>query len=245
MTRPDPRPHPDVFDAFAPEYDRALDEGLSVSGENRAYFATQRVRWLAGMMRRMNVRCRNVLDFGCGTGAATPQLLNLPGAERVLGVDTSARSIEIAQASHARDNVRFAVGGCAAPENEFDLVFCNGVFHHIRPPARPDAIATIRRALRPGGWIALWENNPWNPGTRYVMSRIPFDRDAVPLSSRQTRRLVQNGGLLHVRTDFLFIFPRALRWLRPIERRMTRLPAGAQYQVLCRKPDAAIGGTLG
>jgi hypothetical protein len=26
--------------------------------------------------------------------------------------------------------------------------------------------------MRPGGVVALWENNPWNPATRYVMGRI-------------------------------------------------------------------------
>jgi len=39
-----------------------------------------------------------------------------------------------------------------------------------------------------------------------------------------------------VAIDFCFIFPHALRALRPIERWLTRLPLGAQYLVLARKP---------
>ncbi len=81
----------------------------------------------------------------------------------------------------------------------------------------------------------MWENNPWNPGTRYVMSRIPFDRDAVTLTPREARALVRANGFDIVDTTFLFIFPRALRWLRALEPPLARLPFGAQYQVLCRK----------
>ena len=45
-----------------------------------------------------------------------------------------------------------------------------------------NALRCIRRLLRPNGIFALWENNPWNPGTRLVMRRIPFDRDASLLT---------------------------------------------------------------
>jgi len=44
-----------------------------------------------------------------------------------------------------------------------DLAYCNGVFHHIAPDARPEALAMIRDALKPGGLFAFWENNAWNP----------------------------------------------------------------------------------
>jgi hypothetical protein len=81
----------------------------------------------------------------------------------------------------------------------------------------------------------LWENNPWNPGTRLVMRRIPFDRDAKTLSAPCARRLLDAAGFDIMSTDFLFLFPRPLAVLRPLEARLTHLPAGAQYMVLCRK----------
>jgi len=48
--------------------------------------------------------------------------------------------------------------------------------------------------------------------------------------------LLRAGGFDVLRTDFLFYFPRVLRLLRGLERLLVRLPLGAQYQVLCRKP---------
>jgi hypothetical protein len=93
--------------------------------------------------------------------------------------------------------------------------------------------------LRPGAIFAFWENNPWNPGTRYVMRRVPFDRDAVTLSPPEARRWLRSAGFEILRTDFLFIFPRPLRWLRRLEPILSRAPLGGQYQVLCRKRSSS------
>jgi len=41
-----------------------------------------------------------------------------------------------------------------------------------------------------------------------------------------------------LRTDFLFIFPKMLGFLRGLEPQLSRFPFGAQYQLLCRKPVA-------
>ncbi len=119
-------------------------------------------------------------------------------------------------------------------EGEFDLAYCNGVFHHIAPGQRLEALALIHGALCAGGLFSFWENNPWSPATRYVMSRCAFDRDAILLSPPEARALLRRGGFQILRTDFRFIFPRVLRAFRPIEDALYRLPLGAQYQVLCR-----------
>jgi SAM-dependent methyltransferase len=176
------------------------------------------------------------MDFGCGTGVAVPFLFDLLGADTIVGVDVSARSIEVAKAAHGSPQAQFLVFGEYQPCGQMHLTHCNGVFHHITPEQRPNAVDYIYRSLRPGGLFALWENNPWNPGTRYVMNRIPFDHDAVTLSPSEARRLVRAGGFMILRTDFLFIFPRALKWLRGIEPCLSQLPLGAQYQILARKP---------
>ena len=94
----------------------------------------------------------------------------------------------------------------------------------------------IAGSLRPGGFAALWENNPWNPGTRWVMRRIPFDRDAQMLFPSALRRLARAAGLQVLHTRFAFIFPRMLSLLRPLERLLSPLPLGGQYVAWCRKP---------
>jgi len=223
------------FDRYAAEYDAALARGLSVSGEDKEYFAKGRVQWLTGCLQRLNMRTSTVMDFGCGTGSATPFLLDIEGVGSLVGVDISARSLEHARREHVGAAARYLLFSEYEPDGTLDLAFCNGVFHHIPPTDRASAVRYIHRALRPGGVLALWENNPWNPATRYVMSRIPFDRDAITLAPSEARELVRANGFEIVSIDFQFIFPHVLRWLRGLEPLVANLPLGAQYQVLCRK----------
>ncbi|MGH9680168.1 MAG: class I SAM-dependent methyltransferase, partial [Candidatus Acidiferrales bacterium] len=100
---------------------------------------------------------------------------------------------------------------------------------------RASALAIVHSALRVGGLFSFWENNPWSLATRYVMSRCTFDRDAILLSPPEARGLLRDVGFEILRTDFRFIFPRALRALRKFEDLAYRVPLGAQYQILCRK----------
>ena len=224
------------FDHFAENYDEAIQRGLAVSGEKKEFFAAGRVAWLARRLGEAGLVPRRILDYGCGTGTSAPLLLGLAGAEQVLGVEISPKSVEVARRLHGSDRARFAVLQEYEPDGTCDLAFCNGVFHHIPLAARAGAVDYVFRSLRPGGWFALWENNPWNPGTRYIMSRIPFDRDAITLSPPGGRRMLEAGGFAVVRTDFLFFFPRSLGWLRRLEPRLRSVPLGAQYLVLGRKP---------
>ena len=229
------------FDRYAADYDAALAQGLRVSGEDKDYFAHRRVAWLAACLERVAHRPRTVMDFGCGTGSGAPFLLGMNGVESLIGVDVSAKSIDEATRQHSKTGLRFLLFSEYEPNGALDLAFCNGVFHHVPPAERAEAVRYIYRSLRPGGIFALWENNPWNPGTRYVMSRIPFDRDAITLTPPEARGLLESGGFEVLRTDFLFIFPRLLGWFRAIEPLVARLPLGAQYQVLGRKPGAPEG----
>jgi SAM-dependent methyltransferase len=223
------------FDTYAADYDAALNEGLSVSGEGKSFFERGRISWLARRLAEIDARPSSVLDFGCGIGSATPYLIETLGAESIIGVDVSEESLAVARRLNRSARVQFLAFRQYEPRGDLDLAFCNGVFHHIPAAQRSAAVDYIWRALRPGGLFALWENNPFNPGTRLVMSRIPFDKHAVTLTPFEARRMLRAAGLEILRTDFLFIFPKLLSRLRFIEPAVSRLPLGAQYQVLCRK----------
>jgi SAM-dependent methyltransferase len=224
-----------LFDGYAENYDDALNQGIGVSGEDKSYFARKRIAWLSGCLRKLRARPRLMLDFGCGTGSAVPFFMEILQPERLLGVDASPASISRAKESHGSEQISFFLVNSDPLQEQVDLAFCNGVFHHIPPNERAAAVSYVFSSLRPGGLFAFWENNPWNPGTRHVMSRIPFDRDAITLSPAEAKRLLSVGGFQIVRTDFLFIFPRVLRWFRFTEPLVSKLPLGAQYQILCRK----------
>ncbi len=223
------------FDSFADNYDAALARGLSATGEDKDYFARQRLLWLAGCLKKLGRKANRVLDFGCGTGSATPHVFEALGADSVVGVDVSEKSLEIAARQYGSARARFCLLDDYPPNGQADVAFCNGVFHHVPLDDRLNKARYVHGALQAGGIFAFWENSPWNPGTRYVMWKIPFDRDAIMLSPPQARRLLRSAGFEVIFTDFLFIFPKALGFLRWMEPMASKLPLGGQYQVLCRK----------
>jgi SAM-dependent methyltransferase len=224
----------DLFDQYAAAYEQALSNAIAPSGESREYFAEGRVAWLKRCLDELKQPVGSLLDFGCGDGATTPLLLQSLDAKSAVGVDVSAKSLEIARKHRASGRIRYESIGEFQASGQIDLAYCNGVFHHILPAQRAAALAIVHKALRVDGIFSFWENNPWSLATRYVMSRCAFDRDAILLSPPQARALLRDGGFEILRTDFRFIFPRALRAFRKIEDWVYRAPLGTQYQVLCR-----------
>ncbi len=216
------------------QYAEMLQRGIQLSGENQDFFIAGRVRHLRRSLPP-GFRPRRVLDFGCGTGNTTPYLTEaFPGAE-IVGLDTAENALAWATTRYGSPGVTFCRVADLGRQEPFDLCYTNGVFHHIDPADRPAALRLVRNALRLGGVFALFENNPWNPGTRLVMSRIPFDRDAQPLSPTEASRLLHSAGFSAAPVQSLFYFPRLLSFLRFAEPYLSCLPLGAQYCVLAGK----------
>ncbi len=232
-----PAPSSAEFDEYAAEYDAALQEGLKLTGAGKEHYAEQRALFLRDRLRALGIaKVARVLDFGCGDGDAAPVLREVLGATEVVGVDVSDAMLARARERHGW--ARFATIAELPQLGAFDAAYCNGVFHHISRAERLEAARHVLRALKPGGAWGFWENHPWNPGTRIVMSRVSFDRDADMLSPPRSRALLREAGFGVVRTDHLFILPVGSAAVRRIERLISRLPIGGQYMVLARKPRA-------
>lgn len=219
------------FDAYAAEYDADLAAGLRMTGGDKQHYAEERVRLLRDRLIELGRwPVRRVLDYGCGDGDTAPLLRDGLEAADVVGVDVSDEMLARARARHP-----WAQWGRVTDLptlGSFDVAYCNGVFHHIPRAARHAAAVAVRDALGAGGVWGFWENNPWNPGTRFVMSRVRFDRDADMLSPPTARRLLRSAGFRVVRTDHLFVLPLSVPVVRRVERLVSRLPLGGQFMVL-------------
>jgi SAM-dependent methyltransferase len=223
----------ELFDQSA-EYESMLAQGIQLSGESMSYFAHGRI---AGLQRILpaGLRLNRILDFGCGLGHTTHMLAASFPQASVIGVDTSTQAIRTAEEMYSSESIEFSTLDSFSEISTCDLCYTNGVFHHIAPADRPAALALIHRALRPRGYLSFFENNPWNIGTRMVMARIPFDRNAETLSPPQARRLlVRSGFEIAARLRTYFFFPRILRGLRFLEPALAATPLGAQYLWLSR-----------
>jgi SAM-dependent methyltransferase len=223
------------FDKFARGYEALFKPWLKIAGAPREYFARSRVMWLAYLLAQHKIVPRRVMDFGCGTGMSLGLLEDILHAEQVIGLDTSEESLAVARESAGRLSVELAAPDKYLPQQDLDLVFCNGVFHHIPVGERRAAINYIYRCLRPGGMFTLWENNPWNPIQSFGMKHSEIDEHAIPLAPPESRRLVASGCFSVIRIDYLFFFPGYFSWLHPLEKWLIKVPLGAQYQILARK----------
>ncbi len=223
------------FDRYAETYDKRLDRALSITGEDKQYFASRRVAFLAQSLRGLGFSPTSAIDYGCGTGDTVALLHERLRLKSTLGLEISEESLKIARAVHASPGIQFTRLEEYVPDGASDLVYCNGVFHHIAAAERPLALHYILDCLRTGGIFAFWENNPLNPGTRFVMSQCEFDHDAVPISYGSARRMLAASGFQVVSVKFLFFFPKLLKYFRALEQYLTSVPLGGQYLVLCRK----------
>jgi SAM-dependent methyltransferase len=102
--------------------------------------------------RRSVPRCSDLLDLGCGTGAQVTQ--PLASEYRVVGVDISTRSIEIAKTQVPE--AMFMVGDIASvsfPDKSFDAVVAFFSLIHVPREQHADVLTSIVSWLRPSGWF--------------------------------------------------------------------------------------------
>jgi SAM-dependent methyltransferase len=157
-------------------------------------FAREPARLLETRLARNHVTVElanaRVLDAGCGGGRYS-LAWSLLGAREVVGVDLSVPGIADARARvdalKLSDRVRFDhldVVELPLPDNEFDVVFSNGVLHHTRDWRR--GVANLVRVLKPGGlgWLYVIEN----PGG-YFWDVIELLRDVMRGEVHEQARL--------------------------------------------------------
>lgn len=222
------------FDQFALSYNNHLNKSLKVSGEDYTYFARQRIQKLDLHLKNVGIEnLESLMDFGCGTGNLYQFAKEKFSNFKYLGVDPSLESIKVARSKYS--SFLFKTIEDYQPDGAFTCAYSNGVFHHIEPLKRIKALRFIYSSLRDGGVFSFWENNSYNIGTRYIMSKNPFDKNAKLVPYTQAKRLLESVGFKIQSINFYFYFPAKLKILRFIEPLLKNIPLGAQYQIFASK----------
>lgn len=220
MTKPE-------FDRYADEYDRTLGEAIPDGLNEDGYFAEYKIALMATRLRgRETMR---ILDFGCGAGRSLPYLEKYFPFAEIWGYDVSPASLKVASSRRSR-TVLFSDWN-ELGSTQFDVIVAANVFHHIPLDQRLPALTRCRTVLRPEGQMFLFEHNPYNPLTRWIFERCPFDVDAEMLNLKTAIRLVSQAGYRSEIHGYTLFFPRQLAFLRGLEPWLQRLPLGAQYYV--------------
>jgi trans-aconitate methyltransferase len=174
-----------------------------------------------------------ILDFGCGAGRSLQYIAQyFPNAE-VWGYDVSSASLEVA--AERLPSANFFSDWAEIRDTKFDLIVAANVFHHIPIEYRQQALTQCRHALNEEGQMFMFEHNPYNPATRWVFERCPFDVDAEMLSLTTALALTKHAGFSEEHHGYTLFFPRPLAALRPLEPWLKFLPLGAQYYIQMAK----------
>jgi SAM-dependent methyltransferase len=222
---------PASFAEVGDRYGEQLARGLRLTGYPAAHYASRRIERVRELAAARDRSVGAVLDFGCGVGSSFPLLRAAFPAARVVGFEPTPDLRRIATTAAEAAGATVLQSDALDLVDDVDVVYCNGVFHHIARADRIGAIASLARAIKPGGLACIWENSPLNPGTRLVMSMIPFDRGAQVLGPQELEVLELSAGLTPVAREYHFVFPRWLRTLDSLEPRLRDVPFGGQYLV--------------
>ncbi len=223
------------FDKFAHEYAELHRANIAASGEGPEYFAEYKIRDLRDLCATAGHGGLpgRILDFGAGIGASVEHIRRYFPAAQLTCVDVSVASLRIAaqRVPGAAEFVAFDGSRLPFADGSFDCVFSACVFHHIEPALHVGLLAELRRVLRPGGLIMIYEHNPLNPLTVQAVRTCPFDENAILMRAGTLKRRLVDAGFTGATARYRLFFPRALGLLRPLEQWLKLLPLGAQYYV--------------
>ncbi len=221
---------PSEFDAYRSSYAETVNDSISFSGLNIDYFAKAKAEHLLGLIAEKvgDPRSASVLDVGCGVGTYHPLLRGRVAS--ISGADPSVECVAEARANNPDVDYRdFSGGRLPFESGSVDVSFAICVLHHVPPPQWPEFTREMARVTRPGGIVAIFEHNPYNPLTRRVVSRCPFDADAVLLTKRTTESHLKSAGLTNVDGKYILTIPAIDGFFRKIDDMLSIFPFGAQY----------------
>ncbi|MEO6233254.1 MAG: class I SAM-dependent methyltransferase [Ferruginibacter sp.] len=220
----------DDFDEFATNYRSIHTENLKLSGADSLYFAQHKILQLKQTEEDNGL---TLLDVGCGDGAAEIFLNEFFPSWKLEGIDITKQSIAEAQNRKIPAANFQLYNGTEIPfeDNKFDIVFMAAVLHHIDFSLHNIVISEIHRALKPGGRIYIFEHNPLNPFTRYLVKTCPFDKNAKLLSSNYCKQILKEKLFKQIKVKYILFFPRKglLSKLIWMEEKLGWLPIGGQY----------------
>ena len=224
---------PAEFDAHADSYYRQHKANTASFGEEPEYFSDYKIAGLRALADARGAPSTTVFDFGSGIGNSIVPFRRYFGSSQLTCGDVSRRSHELArQRFPGREQYILIDDAIPLPAASQDIVFSACVFHHIPHDRHADWLGELLRITKPGGLLAIYEHNPYNPLTVRAVNTCPFDANAALVRPRALQDAAISAGWSRPSIGYTLFFPRLLARLRPLEPYLSRLPVGAQYRLV-------------
>ena len=236
------------------------EELRTIYWEQYDHFVERRMAWRASTMRHLFhlLPGKRILEIGAGNGSFTRALLRMTDGECPITSLVFSKAFEkpitFSDGSRA-DNVTIrhveAFPG-DMQDNDYDYIVA---YHMLQDDIKYDVLYEMKKMLKPGGGILLYERNPWNPYYRVRM----ILRKVLPLAWKRPYEMISFGklqimsgltdlGYTHIRAmpyDFIYSpLPEFMLWpVKQLSLILENCPLvrnfAASLYIIARKEDLA------
>jgi ubiquinone/menaquinone biosynthesis C-methylase UbiE len=230
------------FDEFASNYYLSLKHPIRsiVSKNNDDYFIRLKADTINELLTsefKNNIQNITIIDVGTGIGLFEKFITG----ERVsvIGVDLSYRMVHVANSINNNSDNLFCQGDAERlplPDNSAEIVFSSCVLHHIPNEKRVIVINELLRVCKPDGVVIIFEHNPYNLVTQFVVKTTPLDKNAHLISHKNLQMFANDSSVSYqIVRFFLYGFQNIDDFIKKKFQFISKFPIGAQYYLLIKK----------
>lgn len=224
-----------IFNKIAKEYRNIHDENLKITGLNSEYFAKMKIiKIKSNLNKSTNL---NILEVGCGDGKLAEYIKKYFIDYNYTGLDISNEEIDIANNKNISNSKFILYDGINFPFeiDSFDIIILAQVLHHVEN--YNNILKQCHKVLKKDGHLFIFEHNPINPFTQYIVKTCVFDKDAKLINHKNMKKSLINNNFFIENFEFITFFPNKLffKYLIPFERYLKKFFLGGQYYIKIKK----------
>jgi len=151
------------FDQIAEYYDEVFPEHIT------SHYYRKRIKFLSGL-----IKGGKVLDLCSGTGRISEGLIEK--GFNVVSLDLSRNMLLVRRHVNGYQPINGISYELPFKSDIFDMVISIASLHHIADIEKiKSTLNEMKRIIKKGGYIVLWDHNPLNPYWKFIMKRVPQD----------------------------------------------------------------------
>lgn len=221
------------FNKTKDSYRDHIEKTIAFAGKNLDFFTLIKANYLRKIVEAElpSIKIPKLIDIGCGHGYIH-SILQRFGYD-ITGTEVAQEVLQLARKANPNVNyIEYDGKNLHFEVNSFDVGLAICVMHHVPPDQWKSFLREAYNVLRPGGIMVVFEHNPLNPLTRYVVASNEIDHDAVLLRANTLRKLFRDAGFTNVRSRNIIFTPFDNSIFRRLDEMLGWLPFGAQYYTI-------------
>lgn len=177
------------------------------------------------------LRDARILEAGCGAARLARDLIDRYTNAHIVGLEIDERQLAKNLAEPSLERLQFVRAGAQAiplGDAQFDGALMLKSLHHVPIDVMDQALAELRRVVRPQGWLYISE--PVYAGELNELIRLFNDEGAVRAAAQAALDRAIQAGLWRQTTEHRFDMPVRFNSFEDFEQRMMR-PTFADHHI--------------